>query len=215
LNLVARLNGPKLADEYAEARSFDWNGLNSLATADGDMMHINPIIALMQTWLPILTTAVWTQEDAKDRERMIEAALRKEFKCQELKEEDANLRNKKLSDLIDKGIKKELAKQVVVIKRQMRKNSSGGVESQTPKPGKNGQSSKKSSNASAAAKKNQQQQKSNPKKDNKAEQSSGKKRKESKAKSPSSNRPPKQRKRNQGSAGGSNGGGKKNGAARR
>lgn len=219
-------NGPKLADEYAEARNFDWNGLDSLATDDGDMMRINPIIALMQTWLPILTTAVWTQEDAKDRDRMIEAALRKEFKCQDLKEateqvqdamdeEDANLPNEKLSDLIDKGIKKELAKQVVAIKRQMKKNSSGGVESQTPKPGKNGQSSKKSSNASAAAKKNQQQQKSNPKKDKTAEQSKGKKRKESKAKSPSSNRPPKQRQRNQGSAGGSNGGGNKSGAARR
>jgi hypothetical protein len=74
---------------------------------------------------------------------MIEAALRKEFKCQVQKEatekvhnalddEDAKLPSEKLSDLIDKGVKKELAKQVVVIKRQMRKTLWARSKSRSP-----------------------------------------------------------------------------------
>jgi hypothetical protein len=89
-------------------------------------------------------TAVWTQEDAKDHDHMIEAALRKEFKCQVQKEvrtekvqdalddEDAKLPSEMLSDLIDKGVKKELAKQVVVIKRQMRKTLWARSKSRSP-----------------------------------------------------------------------------------
>lgn len=223
-DLLKMENSTKLAAEYEKARDFDWTGLDSLATDDGDNVRIKPVITLMDTWLPVLTTAVWTQEDTKDRNRMIEAALRKEFKCQAQKEatekvqdalddEDAKLPSEKLSDLIDKGVKKELAKQVVVIKRQLRKNSSGEVEIQISKPGKNGQSSKRKSKASAAAsKKKKDQQQSNPRKDKKAEQKQ--KGKQSNAKSPnkSSNRPPKS---NQGSVGGSNGGGKRSGAGKR
>jgi hypothetical protein len=66
-----------------------------------------------------------------------------------LDNEDAKLPSEKLSDLIDKGVKKEVAKQVVVIKRQMRKNSLGEVKIQISRPRKNGQASKRKSKASA------------------------------------------------------------------
>ena len=51
------VNGTKLAAEYETAHGFYWTGLDSLATGDGDYVHVKPIITLLETWMPILTTA--------------------------------------------------------------------------------------------------------------------------------------------------------------
>jgi hypothetical protein len=53
-DLLKMENGTKLAAGYKEACGFDWTGLDSLATDDGDYVRVKHIITLMETWMPIL-----------------------------------------------------------------------------------------------------------------------------------------------------------------
>ena len=166
----------------------------------------------MNTELPILTTTLWNAEEKKDKGREINAALRKELKCQAmlkaneeveaaLDAEDGDQPSEKMLDIIRKDVWKICDKQLVNLKRQARKNSSGEDKNQTSKPGKNGQESKSNSKKS----------KKNPKKDTTTGKSKKQQQKTNSTNPSSNQRPPKQR----GSAGGSSGGGKQRGAERR
>lgn len=216
-------NGAGLAAEYEKVRGFDYEiGLKTFATDDGDIAFSEPIITQISAELPNLTTEVWKHEDKKDTDRKINAALRVQLQKKAtadatadvqaaLDEENTAMPSEQLNDLIVKKAKEVVDKQMVQLKRQMRKNSSGEDKSQPSKPGKNGQGLKSKSNA-ATSKKSEKKKKQPPKQDNTAK--SSKKDKQDEATKPkTSNRPSKQN--NRGSAGGSKGGGKRNGAGRR
>ena len=220
-NLVEAENGNKLAADYATARSFDNTAIEA-EMDDADDRVMKPIINKMNTWLPILTVDLWTADDNKDSEHAINAALRKELQPKAMVAandsvdaamdvEDSSNPPESLLNFIRKEQKKLGDKQMVMLKRQMRKNYSGDDKNQPLQPTKNGRELKNKSTATASKKKKAKQ--SNPKKDTKAK-SSKKKAEEDKAASPNSNRPPRKN-NNKDSRGGSSGGGKKKSAEKR
>jgi hypothetical protein len=231
VSLAAELgcaDGAGLAVEYERIRGFHYYTLELLATNDGDIAFTTPIITRMNTELPILTINLWTQDDQKDKQRQINAALQKELQSQAMlaaneaveaamDQDDADEPTEAILDVIRKESKKTFEKGMVQLKKQLRKNSSGeGEKNQSSRPTKSGRESKNKSNTSSS-KKSGNKTKENPNKD-KTDKSSKKKKSEDKSDAPpkkagKSSRP--QGKSNQGSAGGCKGGGKQKGAGRR
>lgn len=118
---------------------------------------------------------MWKHEDKKDTDRKINAALCVQLQKKAtadatadvqaaLDEENTAMPSEQLNDLIVKKAKEVVDKQMVQLKRQMRKNSSGEDKSQPSKPGKNGQGLKSKSNA-ATSKKSDKKKKQPPKQD--------------------------------------------------
>jgi len=213
---VGKDNGAELAEEFAKHKSFDNPAMeNKMEELDKRIMQ--PIITLMNTWLPRLSVDLWKEDDEKDKQRDINAALRIAFKPKAMQTateaveaamdvEDVNNPSKSLIEVIRKEQKKLADKQMVQLKRQMRKNYSGGEKDDLPpKPTENGRERKKSSK--------------NPMKDQKG--SSKKKKKKDAANEPEKSNPRTKKKATKknaskaGSQAGSSGGGKRKGAARR
>jgi hypothetical protein len=222
-------NGAKLAAEFASYKSFTPFTLEE-KMSEADSEFLKPIITKMNTWLPRLSVNLWDTDDEKEATREVNAALREVLKTKALQAtndavedamdaEDEGL-SKPLNDQIREECKKAFEKQMVSLKRQMRKNYSGDDKksNQSSKPTKNGRESKESSKA-AASKKRANSDTSTKDKKGTSTQQKKKKKKVDNADEP--NKPtPKSKKTNRkqkqsGSREGSNEGGKKKGAARR
>ena len=222
-------NGAELGADYAAYRFYD-NGVLEAKMDTADIDALRELIARMSTWLPRLSIRLWEHDDKKDSEAEINAALRAALKPKAqrdknddvdaaMDEVDASNPSASLIDLIRKEQKKYGDKQMVMLKRQLRKNYSADdkTKNQSSKA-KNGRESKKSSKASEPKKTATS---SNPKKDNQGKSEKQKKRKKDKADEPNQ-KPSKAARKKEGGAtrkkesqGGSNKGGKGGGAARR
>lgn len=194
-------------------------------TSKPDQLWIDPTITKLRTWIPILSVELWKHDDKRDMEREIEAALEEAFEPAAQRKanddveaamdaEDTNAPSAKLMDAIRKEQKKLADKQMIALKREMRKNYSGdGRNDQPPsKPTKNGRESKHPSQPTSkkTGKKPAQPNRQGNKKGN------GSKKKGGAAEEPSANARPSKKKRQKGAPrGGSSSDGKRGGAVRR
>ena len=225
LLLLLEVDGAGLLAEYNNSQSYHHATYVALANANSDAAFLASIVTKMAADLPILTTNLWTTEDKKEKDRKINAALRKELEPKAIQKATEDVENamdieeetgkERLISEVEKLIEKRSVKQLAQMKKLMRKNYSDEDEekNQSSKPGKSGQGLKNNSNASTS-KKSGKKTKSNQKKDQPA--APRKQKRNGKANPPTnSNNPSKKQRNNRDSAVGSNGGGKKRSAARR
>ena len=212
----------ELSTDYAASINFI-NPVIEDKMQEADSEFIKPIITKMHTWLPILSVSLWEADDAKDKERKVNAAIRIALKPQEmidaneqvemeLEKEDEHGTSTRLTDMM-RNIAKDMAKKEVT--SQLRKNYSGGTKNQDLKPTKNGRELKNASKAGKQTDANSNT-KSKDKKGKTPKQSKKSKQGKTNADPEGSQRAPKtNRSRNRGNRGGSNTGGKGNNAGRR
>lgn len=218
---VAMDTGVKLAEDYAKLRSYDNQAIEgTMVEADNEVLKA--IINKMNTWLPAFSMDLWQHEDNKDQQREINATIREALKPPAMlaaneeveaamDAEDASAPSQSVIEFIRKEQKKGMDQQLQLLKKQMRKNCSGGGEYQPLQPTGNGRESKKTSTANSSKNKKK---KSNggPIKDKNADP----KKKTDAAKTPRRHAHPRPTKKStQGSRGGSSEGGKRKGAGRR
>ena len=219
---VAMETGAKLAEEYSTLRSFDNQAIESKLKDEDDRLFIKPFVNQMNTWLPRFSVDLWDKEDDIDQQRIIDAKIREALKPPAMLSanedveaamdaEDADTPPQSVIEFIRKEQQKGMEKQMQLLKKQMRKNCSGGGESQPLQPTDNGRKSKKHSAGTATKKKKQVKA---PKKDNAAPKKKVTFQRD--ATNPNHKSQPRSKsKDNQDSQGGSSGGGKRRGAARR
>ena len=154
----------KLARDYSETLSFDVAAAKNKANIATDGVIVLGIVEELTTLVPALTTDLWRQIQAKERQREINAAIKLALAPQakmDATEEvaaqlallDANNPTKSLLDLIDKRTKAGLEKMKQDMKRDLRKNYSAGSNDQELTPTINGQKSRKTSTAASSTKK--------------------------------------------------------------
>ena len=195
---------------------------------EADKDALKDLLTKMSTWLPRLSVRLWEHDDKKDSDPEINAALRLALKPkaqldtnddvdQAMDDVDASNPSSSLIELIRKEQKRYGDKQMVMLKRQMRKNYSADDKKNQSSKAKNGQESKNTSKASKPKKTGAP---ANPKKDNKGKSKKQKKtnkkdKKDKKDKADEPKQKSSKASRKKGSQGGSNKGGKGSGAARR
>ena len=158
------LASAKLALDYSETMSFDVAAAKTKANIATDRVIVLGIVEELTTLVPALTTDLWRQIQAKERQQEINAVIKMALAPQakmnatdkladQLALLDANNPTKSLLDLINKQTKAGLEKMKQDMKRDLRKNYSAGSKDQEPRPTRNGQKSRKTSTAASSTKK--------------------------------------------------------------
>jgi len=163
-------DGTKLAEDYAKYRGTEYNNLDieqrlneekeTLLRIDS-MDYIKAVLTTVATLLPLLTTKLWSNEEPKEKERKISAALKKLLKPKAMEKAnqdvekamdstDANNPSDALLSIIDQRAKTDVGKEVQHLKRHIRKNSSGDDKNQASTPKKSGQKPNASSESLSA-----------------------------------------------------------------
>ena len=224
-NLIHALqfdNQNALSAAFAAHKNFDNNAIEE-KMSEADDYFIQNLANDLHGWTPRMTICLWELEVKKERERTINAELRKALKPKAIAAANADVElamdtmsAKTLStveDLARKEAAKEAARVIARINKSKRKNYSGGDETQIPRPTKNGQSGKKKSVAFAKGSKQPRSAASS-----RSHQNSPKPRRNQQKKTPDA---PSQRRSSRKSASsdgnrdGAKGGGKRRGAGRR
>lgn len=148
--------GTKLAEEYQLHTSYV-NTVTEVKMREPDSEFIKTIITKMCAWIPRLSTGLFDHDDRKDKERIINAALREALKPKAMLERNEDVLKameiedgngpKAYRDVAREEATKVCERTMAHLKRQIRKNYSGDDKNQSSKPKKNGQESKKSSAA--------------------------------------------------------------------
>ena len=152
-----------LMAEYATHNSYTDSVVES-ALSDEENELIKPIITKMNTWLPRFTHNLWEHLDAKEEKKAINAALRIALQPKAMlaatlavedamETEDPNEIPPTLLEAIRKEQQKLSDKQMVVLKKQLRKNCSAEDKTKSSSAIKNGPKSGKTSTAAAKKKK--------------------------------------------------------------
>ena len=161
-------DGDKIAEDFAKYRvKFDDSAIETKLKEEEEALldtdssdYIKPVSDTVATLLPLLTTKLWANEEAKEKKRKISAALKKLLKPKAMAKAnqdvemaldtaDANAPNENLLNVIRKTTKEEVGREVQHIKRNLRKNSLGDDKTQASTPRKSGQESNADSKSSS------------------------------------------------------------------
>jgi len=141
-------NGEQVSGEFANQRSYNDDSIDSKwDTKDKEFMK--PIIENFDTWIPKITTDLWSYHKAKDKKREVNAALReilqpiKTTKANEDLDEaidtvDTTRAFTSLTNVIQKETQLAVSKKVQRVKRTLAKNYSGDRKTQPSTPTANG-----------------------------------------------------------------------------
>ena len=163
-------NGEQVSGEFANQRSHNDESIESKwATQDEEFMK--PIIENFDTWIPKITTDLWSYHKAKYKKREVNAALREllqPIKMTKANEDvddamdtvDATRAPSSLTNVIRKETQLAVSKEVQRVKRTLAKNCSGDRKTQPSTPTANGRKSRNDSATSPKPLKKKSKQKS-------------------------------------------------------
>ena len=163
-------SGRQLADDYAKYRAYDVEATNtkmmemvdSEEAPDEVTLYVTPVKAIITRLIPTLTTKLWENELAKEKERKISAALKKLLTTKAMAtatrevdsamdDVDGDGPDDELMKKVRAATKTAVGKEVQVLKRAMRKKYSGDAKNQALQPEKNGRENKADSTSSRSA----------------------------------------------------------------
>eukprot|EP00956_Cyclotella_meneghiniana_P021089 scaffold37974_cov30-Cyclotella_meneghiniana.AAC.1 len=139
----------KLGMDTVQALADDCQKRNTYPTAmprEEDMSFVTPIVTKLLADIPAFTNTLWDHDDERDMNRKVNAEIKKELEkaaivesTEDVEEELegidlADAPKERLTDFIDKRVRKETEKKTVQFKKAMRKNSLGEAKNQTSMP---------------------------------------------------------------------------------
>lgn len=151
-------NGINLAVEFAERKSYNDNSAEE-KLHETDSEFLKPITAKLAVLIPKITADIWRNEEAKELQREINAALTEALRPKKMVQAnddveramdnvDANNPPDPVIERIQKETKKAVGKEVQHIKRQLRKKYSADDKTKSSQATENGRRSNKRSSAS-------------------------------------------------------------------
>jgi hypothetical protein len=130
--------------------SYNDAATDSKATAN-DEAFLQPIVEELANLVGPMTLGIWKDEDDKDEQRLINAAIRSELRPQAITQATANVRaaldavndsddpHKKIMDDVRKTARTETTRQLQSLMKSQRKKSLGDIETHVSTPRKSGQ----------------------------------------------------------------------------
>ena len=136
--------------------------VDSEEAPDEVTLYVTPVKAIITRLIPTLTTKLWDNELAKEKERKISAALKKLLTTKAMAtatrevdsamdDVDGDGPDDELMKKVRAATKTAVGKEVQVLKRAMQKKYSGDAKNQALQPEKNGRENKADSTSSRSA----------------------------------------------------------------